>query len=300
MDTDKLKTFLILAEELSFTKAADILYCSQPSVSMQIQSLEKELDVKLFDRIGKKIYLTDSGKVFKQYAEQMKNTAKEAKEQLKQYNSLEYGNLSFGASHFVGVYMLTKALTSFHKKYPKVKINMQINKSEKLIHQLSVNELELLVVSDHIYMDEKDYASEIFFEDELILVVNKHHPFTKRKNIELNQLLQETVLIKPKKSATRQFIEKKIPNFDLEKLTHIEISSSEGIKRGVIHGLGVSFLSRLIVSEELKDGTLVEVPVKNYEFKRNIQYIYNRRKNLSPAIKEFIKFLNEKSNTFTE
>src|SRR5690625_360018 len=113
MDVSKLKTFLTLADCLSFTEAAEKLFCSQPSVSMQIQSLEQDLNTKLFDRHGKKTYLTTQGELFKTYAEQIINTAEAAKEHLHRTEDLSYGTLSFGASNFVGVYLLTKILTEF-------------------------------------------------------------------------------------------------------------------------------------------------------------------------------------------
>lgn len=295
MDTVKLRTFLVVADCLSFTVAAEQLYCSQPSVTMQIQALEKELDTKLFDRIGKRIYLTEQGNMFAKYAEQMVNIAKEAKEHLNQSEDLTSGKLSFGASHFVGVYMLTETLTKFHRLYPNINVNMQVTKSKQLIHKLAVNELELLVVSDQVNMGDSDYISKMFYVDELVLVARPDHWLAQEKEVQFTHLENETLLIKPENSATRKFLERASNYMNFTTFKHIEIGSTEGIKRGVLHGLGVSFLSRLVVKDEVNRGLLVEIPFPSHDFKRSIQYIYHKKKHLSPAIKEFIRMLDEET-----
>lgn len=297
MEVSKLETFLVLAECLSFTEAAERLFCSQPSVSMQIQSLEKDLNTKLFDRLGKKTYLTKQGETVKPYAEQIINTVKAAKEHLHRSEDLSYGTLSFGASNFVGVYLLTKILTEFHQAYPNIKINMEVTTSKQLIHKLEVNAVELLVLSDQIVMDQRYFKSTSFFQDELVLVVPANHSFVRKKSIQFADLKDETILIKPEPSATRAFMEKKMKEFNFTFLKTMEISSSEGIKHGVIHGLGISFISRLAVSQEINNGLLVAIPMDQIKLSRNINYIHHKDKHLSPSVKKFIELL-EKATTY--
>lgn len=287
----KLETFLTLAECLSFSDAAEKLFCSQPSVSMQIQSLEEELKTKLFDRLGKKVYLTNQGEEFKPYAEKIVNLTNAAKEHLQQTDNLRHGTLSFGASHFVGVYLLPIILKQFNDRFPNVKIDMTVTSSKELIRQLEVNELELLILSDQILFDENVYSSTTFYNDELILVVPPEHPFAIKKAVQISDLQSELFLIKRDKSATRMFLENKLKAIEFSITHYIEISSLEGIKQGVIHGLGISFISKYAVKEEIKNGLLVEVPLEEIRLERGVNYIHHKTKNLSPAISEFISLL---------
>ena len=150
MNISRLKTFMVLAEYLNFSEAAECLYCSQPAVSMQIRTLEEELGYILFDRVGKKIFLNQQGESFKLYAQQIINLWQEAKNNAQEIGSGEQGNLSFGSSNFVGIYLLPILLNRFKESYPKVKINMQIRSSSTLLKQLENNEVDFLILSDKI------------------------------------------------------------------------------------------------------------------------------------------------------
>ncbi|NOU93615.1 LysR family transcriptional regulator [Paenibacillus sp. LMG 31456] len=295
MNLTKLQTFITLSECLNFTEAAEQLYCSQPAVSMQIQSLEEELGVPLFDRIGKKLYLTNQGKHFKPYAEQIINLVHSSKEHIKQLESLAYGTLSFGASNFVGVYLLPAILSDFNKKHPGIKINMNITSSNHLIHMLESNKVEFLVVSDRVAIDQTRFQATTFYQDELVLIVNPQHRLAQKNECTLEELANETLILKPNKSATRTFLEAKFAEFGFAPPNYMEISNLEAIKQGVIHGLGVSIVSNFAIKQETKTGLLVEIPIKGVTFQRGISYFYHRNKHLSPAAKEFITLLDQKS-----
>ncbi|MGG1639382.1 LysR substrate-binding domain-containing protein [Paenibacillus sp. NRS-1760] len=292
MNINKLQTFITLTECLNFTEAAEILYCSQPSVSMQIQSIEEELGVPLFDRIGKKLYLTKQGENFKPYAEQIINLLHTAKDHIKQLEDLSYGTLSFGASNFVGVYLLPMILKGYTKKFPQIKINMNITASNHLVHMLESNKVEFLIISDRIEIDESHFQRKTFYEDELVLIVNPLHPLAHKQECTLEDLVNERLIIKPDKSATRIYLEKKFAEYGLEFPTQMEISNLEGIKQGVIHELGVSIVSSFAIQQEIKSGLLVKVNIKGVKFNRGISYVYHRNKHLSPAAKQFISLLD--------
>ena len=295
VNISKLETFLTLAKCLSFTEAAEQLFCSQPSVSMQIQSLEKDLNIKLFDRLGKKIYLTEQGEVFKTYAEQIINIVQAAKEHLHNTEDLSYGTLSLGASNFVGVYLLTKILKEFNDNYPNIQVDMKVTSSQQLIQKLEANEVELLVLSDQIMIDTISFSSTTFYEDELILVVPADHSLAHKQHVQFTDLQNETILVKPETSATRIFLEKKMRKSNFSFSKYMEIGSSEGIKQGVIHGLGISFISKLAVTQEIKNGLLVEISLKKLKLERNIDYIHHKNKYLSPPAMKFIELLEKAS-----
>jgi LysR family transcriptional regulator, transcriptional activator of the cysJI operon len=271
MNINKLETFITLSNCLSFTEAAEQLYCSQPAVSMQIQSLEEDLGVQLFDRIGKKLYLTKQGDIFKPYAEQIVNLLRSGREHLHQLEDLSAGALVFGASNFVGVYLLPSVLAWYKEQYPKIKISMKITSSQQLIHQLESNSIEFLVLSDQIEVDESRYQTCSFYQDRLVLIARPDHHLAQKRNCTLYDLQNETFLMKPDKSATRQFLDMKFEQAGISISNTIEISSLEGIKQGVIHGLGVAAVSELTVKQEIASGLLVAIPVDEVKFERGIR-----------------------------
>ncbi|MGX4585812.1 LysR family transcriptional regulator [Paenibacillus chitinolyticus] len=293
MNFSKLQTFLTLSECLNFTEAAELLYCSQPSVSMQIQSMEAELGVLLFDRIGKKLYLTKQGEEFKPYAEQMINLLHSAKDHIRQLEDLSYGTLSFGASNFVGVYLLPMILRNYSKTYPNIKINMSITSSSHLIHMQESNKVEFLVLSDRVSIDESRFERKTFYEDELVLIVNPQHPLAAKPVCTLQDLANETFIIKPDKSATRSYLEGKFEELGFTPPNYLEISNLEGIKQAVIHELGVSIVSNFAIQQEVKHGLIVKIPVKGVTFTRGICYVYHRQKHLSPAAKGLVSLLDQ-------
>ncbi|RJX38687.1 LysR family transcriptional regulator [Paenibacillus pinisoli] len=294
MNINKLQTFLTLTQCLSFTEAADRLYCSQPSVSMQIQSLEDELGVPLFDRIGKKLYLTKQGEHFKPYAEQIINLFHSAKDHIRQFEDLSYGTLSFGASNFVGVYLLPSILKEFTTEYPEININMNITSSAQLIRMLETNKLEFLVLSSRIHIDESQFQRTTFYQDKLDLVVHPSHPLAQKESCTFADLENETLIIKPDKSATRTYLEETFKQYGFHSPKYLEISNLEGIKQGVIHNLGVSIISSFAIQQDIEYGRLVRVPLKDIAFQRGISYVYHCNKHLSPAAKAFIAKLDQK------
>lgn len=293
MNISKLETFLTLSKCLHFTEAAEQLYISQPAVSMQTQSLEEYLGVPLFDRIGKKLYLTKHGEQFKPYAEQIINLLHSAKDHLQQLDNLTVGTLSFGSSNFVGVYLLPALLATFKATFPTINISMKITSSNQLLHALEANEVEFLILSDQVPIDHTKFIATTFYQDELVLIAPASHPLAKKVECSWEDILHENFLLKPQKSATRTFLENKWKDIGGTISTYMEISSLEGIKQGVIHGLGISILSRFAVSQEIASGLLVEIPIKEVTFKRGINYVYHKNKHLPPAATEFISLLEK-------
>ncbi len=261
---------------------------------MQIQSLERDLGFPLFDRIGKKLYLTTQGEHFKPYAEQIINLLHTSKEHIKQLDNLSHGTLSYGASNFVGVYLLSAILSDFNHKYPGIKINMNIISSNHLIQMLETHKVEFLVLSDRIPIDENRFHCKTFYQDELVLIANKHHPLAQKDSCTLTDLVDETWILKPNKSATRSYLEEEFKKYGFIFPNYMEISNLEAIKQAVIHGLGISVVSSLAIKQEIESGILVEIPIKGIHFRRGIRYVYQKGIHLSPAAKEFIAMLDEK------
>lgn len=293
MNLTKLQTFIVLSECLNFTEAAEQLYCSQPAVSMQIQSLERDLGFPLFDRIGKKLFLTVHGEQFKPYAEQILNLFHCSKEHIKQLENLSFGTLSFGASNFVGVYLLPAILSDFHKRFSGITFNMNITSSSHLIHMLDTNKVEFLVLSDRIPIDESRYQFKTFYPDELVLIVNSKHRLAQKDKCTFEDLKDETWILKPNQSATRKYLEDEFKKYGFNISNFMEISNLEAIKQSVIHNLGISIVSSLAIKQEIENGVLVKVPIEGKKFLRGIMYVHHRGIQLSPAAIQMISMLEQ-------
>lgn len=275
------------------TETAEKLYCTQPAVSIKIKKLEDELNTVLFERINNRLYLTEQGKIFKQYTAQILQLITTSKEHLHQYDDPNTGKIHFGASHFVGVHLLPKIIAEYKKSYPQVELSLDILPSQQLIQKLDNHQIDFVIMSDQVHFDPQHYHREPIFTDELILVVSPANPLAKQTACKLEELIHHTFLIKPNQSETRKFLFQHLDESLWQKLKLMEINSLEGIKYSVMHNLGVSIISRIAVENELNAGLLVEVKLENRLFTRGINYVYQQGKFLSPAAQTFLELLTQ-------
>lgn len=295
MNLSQLNAFLLLAKGLNVTETAKQLFCTQPSVSIKIRKLEEELQTTLFERINNRLYLTPQGEVYLKYATQIINLVKNSSEHMRQFDDPSKGKIKFGASHFVGVYLLPKIMAYFNNLFPQVNLSMDISNSAQLIHKLNNQELEFLIMSDHIHLDPGQYHSNTFFIDPFVLICHPDHWLAKKKRCKFSDVESEVFLIKPDNSATRNFLLDKINECNKKIINFMEINSLEGIKQGVIHKLGISIVSRLSITQELNAGLLCEVDFDDIIFSRGIRYFYHKEKYISPATKNLLSVLQSQA-----
>ncbi|KYK87118.1 LysR family transcriptional regulator, partial [Aggregatibacter actinomycetemcomitans serotype d str. SA2200] len=288
MNINQLKTFIVLADCLSVTETSKRLFCTQPAVSIKIRKLEETLNTVLFERINNRLYLTEQGKIFYSYAEQIISTLEMSVEHLHKYDDPNYGKIIIGASHFVGVYLLPQVIAEYRKLSPNVELRLEILSSQQLIQGLENHSIDFIIMSDQIYFDPQKYDANRFLSDELILIVPPDHVLATYESCHFEQLCDELFIIKPKNSQTRKFLLQQFSKDQISLLKFMEINSLEGIKRCVMNGLGVSIISRFSVENELKMGMLKAVELDGFQFKREINYIYHKEKRLSSAIGRFI------------
>lgn len=289
MDITKLKSFLILSECKSFSKTADILYCSQPAISKHIESLESELQVPLFNRIRNKISLTIQGEHFKPYAEEIVRLYENSKEHIRQIENLNEGTLFFGATNFIGVYLIPKLIKKFQILYPKIEINMVINSSKKLFEMLEKHEIEFVFLSHYVDMDKNKYVSRPFYTDELVLIVNNDHRLANKSSCKLADIEDEVFITKNSHSSLYRFLDERVQDFNFEK--RLIISNQEAIKHAVIEGIGISIMSKVSVEVEIKAGLIKALEIEDYNLTRDINLVYDRRKYITPAGHEFFQLL---------
>lgn len=291
MNINQLEAFLMLADCLSVTETAKRMHCTQPAVTMRIRMLEQSLDAALFDRINKRMHLTQQGAVFRGYAQQIVNSLGSAREHLRQLENPLCGTIHFGASNFIGVYLIP-AIIAHHKRLaPNLVFGLDIASSSELIRRLEANSVEFLIVSDQLDLDPERYTFRELCRDHLVLIVAPGHPLALRGEVALGELKSETFLIKPEPSATRSFLIERIRRAGEGIMSEMRISSLEAIKQGVMHSLGVSIVPRIAVAQDIAAGSLVEVPIRGACFERGIRIVHHRGKSLSPATARFLDML---------
>ena len=294
MDIDKLNSFLVLAKKGNFARASELLYISQPALSKRIQALEEELQVPLFNRIGSRSYLTTEGRNFLQYAQQIVSTYNLAIEDMHQIKGLETGTLSFGATNFIGVYIMPRFISHFHRTYPKIRINMIINDSRTILDMLHKNQLEFAVISDYILRDKASrdqYISRSFLEDRLALVVGSAHPLFGRDHCSLREVEEDLYISKTKHSSQNQFLEELFREHAFYFKNRMVIGNQEAVKECVINNIGISILSTRSVAQEVLNRRLATLKLDEFEIKREIQYTCLKGRHLTPAAKAFLDTL---------
>jgi DNA-binding transcriptional LysR family regulator len=291
MDIEKLQAFITLAKTKSFTKTADALYISQPALSKQIQSLEQELQVPLFNRAKKSSNLTIYGEYFQAYAQNILMNFLNAKEHIKQIENLEQGTLSFGATNFIGVYLVPPILAFFRQLYPGITINMTINASKNILNLLNSYNLEFILLSDYVKIDEERFIRKTWRTDQLKVIVGHQSPLYKKRVLTIEDLNNQVLITKSKTSSLYKFLIPKLIKDGLQLSHPLFISNQEAIKQAVINNIGISIMSPLAIQLEEKLDLIKALPIKGETFNRKISIVHERNRHLTPATIEFLKLL---------
>jgi DNA-binding transcriptional LysR family regulator len=291
----QLRILRAIATEKSFTKAANVLFLSQPYLSQQIKVLEKKLQAKLINRNCQIIYLTESGEIFLQYTERILALCEESCRALIDLKNGERGNLSVGASQTIGTYLMPRLLALFAQKNPQINLKVQVN-STRLISKLIVNQhIDLAVVGGQVPKELKENLDiEGFVEDQLNLIISNSNPFAKQKKIKKEDLYHLNFITLHSTSTIRKFVDNILNENDIEinqlKIV-MQLNSIEAIKTAVSLGLGVAFVSSSAIEKEIKLQTIKIVEIENIKITRVLSIISNSHCYKSKAFKLFYKEL---------
>jgi DNA-binding transcriptional LysR family regulator len=281
MDTEKIQTFLYAAENLSFSEAAKLLHLSQPSVSHQIKTLEQELGVSLFSRSSTGLELTESGRVLLPWARRFLHDAASLKEVMTSLDEEVVGELRISCSTTAGKYVLPQIVARFCRRYPGIRARILTCRPERATLDLLEGEAHIGVLSTEL--NNPNFESQHFFNDNVLLIAPASHPWAKCATIEPQDLMDEPLILREPESGTRRAVLAELAKHDisLEDL-HIlmELGNAEAIVSTVAAGYGVSFVSGLAAVEEIKRGSLISVPVDDLSVMRSIFMI--RKKSSSP------------------
>jgi DNA-binding transcriptional LysR family regulator len=281
----QLETFLAVAREGSFSRAAKKLYRTQPAVSQTIHNLEEELGEKLFDRSSREGILTDAGVVLRDYAERMLNLRGEAVEALGELREVQAGKLSIAANEFTCLYLLP-VLNDFRRLCPLIKITVQRALASRIPGELMNHNAELAVLS--FRPQDPALRSVVVYRDELAFVVPPRHPLAAARRVTIRQLGAEYFVAHNVPSPYRQ---KVLETFQRRKVPlhmPVELPTIDAIKKFVGAGNGVALIPRICVEGELARGELVAVPVPELHFERKLRLVHRRHAPLSHAARAFL------------
>lgn len=292
MDIRRLEVFCKVFELRSFTKAAEELSLSQPTVSEHIRLLEKSLGETLIDRLGREVQPTPAGQVFYRYATQIIKLLEESREALSQFKGRLEGNLILGASTIPGTYILPRYIGSFKSAYPAIRLTLRIGDTSDVVEGVLEGTLEAGIVG--FKWRDRRITTEEIFSDELVLAVHPNHGWATRQSITLSELTGQPFILREKGSGTRMVLRSILEahGFELERLSVVaEMGSTEAVRQGLRAGIGISILSKQAVSEDFELGRLVHVEVDGIRFFRPMHLTLRKNRQLTPLCEAFLNFL---------
>ncbi|HEX8846153.1 MAG TPA: selenium metabolism-associated LysR family transcriptional regulator [Pyrinomonadaceae bacterium] len=287
MDVRDLEVFLSVAKYLNFTRAGDEVHLSQPSISVRVRKLEEELNVKLFEQLGKRVALTEAGQLLVPYARRVVAALDDARHAVEELQGLERGTLRIGASTTPGMYLVPKLIARFKRRYPKVEVRLEIKDTRQVEEGLIRNEYDFGFVGGHLVGGEMETLP--WRNDEVVLIVPPDHTLARKRLVRVDDLARQQFILRERGSATRAAVNEKLSELSLQLETVMEMDNPEAVKNAVQGGMGVAFLSRFAVETELKAGTLTAVKVRGLSVSRELKIVYRRDKHLSRAARAFVE-----------
>lgn len=288
---DQLRILKAISAEGSFKRAADSLYVSQPAVSLQVQNLERQLDVPLFDRGGRRAQLTEAGRLLLNYGDRILSLCQETVRAIEDLQNLHGGTLIVGASQTTGTYLLPRLLGLFRQKYPEVTVQLQVHSTRRTCWSVVNGQVDIAIIGGEIPPELNESLEVIAYtEDELALVLPASHPLAHLEVIQKEDLYRLQFIALDAQSTTRKVIDQLLAHSDIDTRrlkVEIELNSIEAIKNAVQSGLGAAFVSVSAIEKELQLGVLQRVSIKNVVVKRVLSVILNPHRYRSKAAEAF-------------
>lgn len=284
----QLKVFETVARLGSFTKAAEELYITQPTVSSQVKQLTQAVGLPLFEQIGKQLYLTAAGR-------ELSATCHDIFEQLDNFEmkvadlkGMKQGKLRL-AVVTTAKYFVPRVLGSFCQKYPGIDVSLQVNNHQEIICRMQDNLDDLYILSQP--PEDLDLCAEPFLDNPLVVVARRDHPLAKQRNIPIKQLTGEAFIMREPGSGTRKAVQNLLDKHKVKVQVRLELGSNEAIKHAIAGGLGISVLSKHTLVWENVSGELTILDVQHFPIQRRWYVVYLGGKHLSVVAQTFLEYL---------
>nr|YP_009293920.1 LysR transcriptional regulator [Ahnfeltia plicata]YP_010204031.1 LysR transcriptional regulator [Ahnfeltia fastigiata]AOM65608.1 LysR transcriptional regulator [Ahnfeltia plicata]UAT97157.1 LysR transcriptional regulator [Ahnfeltia plicata]UAT97362.1 LysR transcriptional regulator [Ahnfeltia plicata]UAT97566.1 LysR transcriptional regulator [Ahnfeltia fastigiata]UAT97770.1 LysR transcriptional regulator [Ahnfeltia fastigiata] len=290
---DQLRILKAIIKEGSFKRAADSLYVSQPAISLQIQNLEKQLNIPLFERSNKKATLTEAGNLLLRYGGRILALCEETCRALEDLQNLQGGTLVIGASQTTGTYLMPRLIGLFRQRYPQVNVQLQVHSTRLISWSVANGQVDLAVIGGEVPNELKEVLQVTSYaEDELALILPTSHTFSKVADIQKEDLYRLRFIALDTQSTIRKVIDKVLNQHDIDSSRfkiEMELNSIEAIKNAVQSGLGAAFVSVSAIAKELELGILHWAKIENVTIKRMLSIIINPNRYKSKAAETFSK-----------
>ena len=289
INLNQFRSFFLAAREKSITKAAQSLYVTQPAVTMQIKSLEQDLGLKLFRKYGKGIDLTDAGEVLFGYAERIFGIVKEMDHVMKGYANLTHGSLTMGTTRSFARYLMPGLLSRFQEDFPGVRVYLEVGSSQEIANHLLEFKYDLGIIG------RLPYPSKLraipYSKEEFCLVTPPQHRFAIRKEVSLQELQNEPIIIRENGSGSRHAILSLLDAHGVKPSVLLEAGSFEFIKEYISKGRGISFLYKPEFQQEVKMGLMKFIPIKEGPIFIQSDIVFPIDMELSPPAQAFLRLI---------
>jgi DNA-binding transcriptional LysR family regulator len=286
----ELKVFQGVIKHGGFNRASKYLRLSQPAISANIKKLEDDLEIELFERLGRTVELTNAGKIVEQYANRLTVLLTEMLHAIDEIKGVEAGQLRCGAATTVGIYILPRILLQFKKRFPKVETQLSLEPSRKIEERVLSNDLDLGFVNDSFSIA-SGLEVRATFTDELVMITPCEHHLGRSKKIAPKHLRDLPLILGPKNSYTRRIIEKYLDTAGITYRCVMEVENTEVIKAAVSEGLGLSIISLARIRQEIKNHLLIPITISGLSMKRNFKLVIHRNRRFSAPLKAFLEIL---------
>jgi DNA-binding transcriptional LysR family regulator len=294
MDFDQLETFLEVARHTSFSRAAEKRFRTQPAISSQIRSLEEEVGAKLFDRSGGKVSLTAAGKAFQKYVEETLSARKAMLVAIAEMERIPRGEIIVGANEGTCLHILPFVFADFKKQYPDVSVNIKRADYGKILESVIDNSVDFGVVS--LPVTDNRLTVVLIHRDELVIIATPHHPLGKLKSAMIAEVAAFPLVV-PKAGHTRDALEQLFHDRRLRPNYTMELDSSELLKRFVAADVGIGFISRSNIEEDVRAKVLDAIPIADAQVRRDLALVFRKDKALSRAALAFIEIAVKHKST---
>ncbi|MEL6488896.1 MAG: LysR substrate-binding domain-containing protein [Cyanobacteria bacterium J06621_3] len=288
----QLKVFEATARHGSFTRAAEELYLTQPTVSIQVKQLTKAVGLPLFEQIGKRLYLTEAGQKLLSTCQEIFNGLEQFEMSVADLKGMKQGQLKL-AVITTAKYFVPRLLGPFCQRFPGIDISLKVTNHERLRESMIANEDDLYIISQA--PDQPDLNIHPFLENPLIVLAPTSHPLARKKNIPIEMLNNERFIMREPGSGTRKAVETRFKEKDITVKVSLELGSNEAIKQAIAGGLGISILSQHTIISEGTSGEFAILDVQGFPIERHWYVASLAGKQLSVVAETFLQFLLEES-----
>jgi DNA-binding transcriptional LysR family regulator len=293
MEMAQLEYFSRVVQEKSFSKAADKVFRTQPAVSIAIRRLEEEIGLPLLDRTQKAPVLTEAGQVVYDYAQRILGLRDQVGQAIAEMQSLKRGLIRVGANESTSLYLLPELILKFREQHPDVKVEIFRHVSSRLPREVLDRNIDFALMASE--PGDRDLEAFPLLKDELVLIMSPKHPLASRPSVKIKDLGKESFVAHNVKSGSRVKVIEAFARQHTPLNISLELATIETIKRFVQKRVGLAFVPRMCVREELERGVLVNVPVRGLTHTRTLWAAHRRGANFSPAGNAFLKILQTRA-----